>query len=73
MKKLFQRFPVDLTLQQTINHINVYAASQKTGIRAITNSASAGQRLTECHSITLSILHLFEELNLTKKNMCQEI
>ena len=72
-EKTIFKLPVDLTLQQTINHINAPVASQRTGIREITNSTSAGQRLTESHYITLSILHLSEELNLTKKNMCREI
>ena len=64
-KKPFSRLPVDLTLEQTIN---ADAASQKKGISAITNSTSARQRWAESHYIRISIVsHLFEELNLTKK------
>ena len=64
-KKPFSRLPVDLTLQQTINGDVV---AQRIWISAITNSVSARQRWTESHYIRLSVIsHLFEELNMTKK------
>ena len=64
-QKPFSRLPVDLTLEQIIN---ADAASQRTGISAVTNSISARQRWPESHCIRLSIIsHLFEELNFTKE------
>ena len=71
LKKPFSRLPVDLTLKQTIN---ADAASQRTGISAITNSISARQRWAESHYIRLNIIsHLFKELNLTKKDVSRDL
>ena len=63
--KSFSAQPIDLTLEQTIN---TDAASQKTGIGALTNSISARQRWTESHFIRTEIIsHVLEDLSMTKK------
>eukprot|EP00794_Sanderia_malayensis_P015514 gene15514-17096_t len=63
--KSFSRTPIDLTLEQTIN---ADAASQRTGISALTNSISARQRWAESHFLRTTIISaVFEDLGLTKK------
>eukprot|EP00794_Sanderia_malayensis_P002176 gene2176-2472_t len=63
--KSFSRTPIDLTLEQTIN---ADAASQRTGISALTNSISARQRWAESHFLRTTIIStVFEDLVLTKK------
>ena len=63
--KPFSGNPIDLTLEQKVN---VDAASQRTGIAAITNSISAHQCWAESHFLRTTIIsYLNEDLNLTKK------
>ena len=63
--KPFSRIPIDLTLEQTIN---ADAASQRTGILAITNSISARQRWARNHFLRTKIIsHVYESLGFEKK------
>ena len=63
--KSFSAQPIDLTLEQTIN---ADAASQRTGIGALTNSISARQRWTDSHFVRTEIIsHVLEDLSMTKK------
>ena len=63
--KSFSAQPIDLSLEQTIN---ADAASQRTGIGALTNSISARQRWTDSHFVRTEIIsHLLEDLALTQK------
>ena len=63
--KPFSRTPIDLTLEQTIN---ADAASQRTGISAMTNSIGARQRWAQSHFLRIEIIsRINEELGLTRK------
>ena len=63
--KPFSGSPIDLTLEQTIN---ADAASQRTGISALTNSISARQRWAESHYLRTMLLTVtFEQLGMTRK------
>ena len=63
--KPFSRTPIDLTLEQTIN---ADAASQRTGISAMTNSIGARQRWAQSHFLRIDIISkINEDLGLTRK------
>ena len=68
--KPFSGNPINLRLEQTVI---AYAASKRTGIASMTNSISARQGWTESHFLrTTIILHLNEDLSLTKKGDISE-
>ena len=63
--KPFSGSPIDLTLEQTINHD---AASQRSGISSLTNSISARQRWAESHFLRMSVINdVLEEAGMKKK------